>query len=337
MACFHPYKGFPAGLTKDAKVKLRITPYSIAGLDSKGEPVSKFGLDENSTTSYYEIPCGKCAGCRADQAKDWSNRLIMEMQYHDSAYFITLTYNELMMHRVPRVNDMTGEVVYDRGTLDKRDIQLFMKRLRKARPDDNIRYYICGEYGPQTDRPHYHGIIYGLHMNDWILEPCGKSETGNQYYTCSALESIWRNGFISIEPANEYTCKYVTNYVTKKLGADNAEERRAKGQEPQFALQSRRPGIGRQFYEERGEELMQTDVIYIPTANGSVSLTPPRYFRKLYRDDQPEKAERLAERHLKALEDNDDALIDLTDLDKEAQLIAKENTFKKSLGLRNKI
>lgn len=335
MACFHPKKGFPVGLTKNARVKLRITPFEIDGIDSNGVPFSGVGSDELSCTSYYEIPCGKCIGCRSDQAREWSNRLIMEMKYHDSAYFITLTYSEEFLNRVNYVDNMTGELKNDRGTLDKRDVQLFVKRLRKHRPEDSIRYYICGEYGPQTDRPHYHGILFGLHLQDWVLEPSGRSETGQQYYTCRELERIWGNGFVSIEPANEFTCKYVCQYVTKKIGAKPNAVYEAKGQVPPFALQSRRPGLGRQYYEEFGNELMQTEATFIPTSNGSVRLTPPRYFRKLYKEDEPEKAEKIAEKHLIVIADQDDAKSDLTNLRKQSILENEEMLKIKKTKTRN--
>lgn len=337
MACFHPKKGFVTGLTKNDRPKLRVLPFEVAGINSHGVPVSEFGLDENCITNYYEIPCGHCIGCRADQAKQWSDRLIMEMQYHDSAYFVTLTYNDFCMPRVHYSDKMTGELKFDRGTLSKRDVQLFIKRLRKMRPDDHIRYYVCGEYGPQTDRPHYHGILFGLHLGDWKLEPFGKSETGNQYFVCSELERIWNNGFVSIEPANEFTCKYVCNYVTKKIGVKPNAVYEAKGQLPPFALQSRRPGIGRQFYEEHRDEIMQTEVKYLPTVNGSVAVRPPRYFRKLYLEEEPELADEIAKRHLIALDDSEDAKADLIGVNKETQLITRENVFKSKVGLRNKI
>lgn len=55
------------------------------------------------------------------------------------------------------------------GVLSKRDIQLFLKTIRNEtvkrkklgvfRGDCKFTYYICGEYGPERFRPHYHGII----------------------------------------------------------------------------------------------------------------------------------------------------------------------------------
>ena len=65
---------------------------------------------------------------------------------HPHNAYITLTYND---DHLPA-----------NGSLQPRDLQLFWKRLRKARTP-GIRYYACGEYGDQTARPHYHAIIFG--------------------------------------------------------------------------------------------------------------------------------------------------------------------------------
>ena len=65
------------------------------------------------------------------------------------------------------------DVVDSIAVLSKSDIQKFYKRLRyyiDYDPDNllfnvpkeerHFRYYICGEYGPTTFRPHYHGIVF---------------------------------------------------------------------------------------------------------------------------------------------------------------------------------
>lgn len=72
------------------------------------------------------------------------------------------------------------------GHLSKYDVQCFLKRLRikinryyepeNENENTKIRYFICGEYGSNTFRPHYHGIIWtdskGLaeRMSDYITD-----------------------------------------------------------------------------------------------------------------------------------------------------------------------
>lgn len=336
IACFHPMKAFPCG--KSDKRPYRIAPYKVQGIDKFGNYVyTGCKGDDSVTTDFVEVPCGHCSGCRADQALEWKNRLVMESKYHDSMYFITLTYDELHLRRVSYTNELTGEIKNDRGTLSKRDVQLFIKRLRKQRPNDQIRYYLVGEYGPQTDRPHYHAIIFGLHLGDWRLVESGHSETGNTYYTCGELERIWGNGFVSIEPANEFTCSYVAQYVTKKLGSKPAAAREARRQEPEFSLQSRRPGIGRLYYEENAESMFAKGRSYVSTNNGSIEVRPPRYFKKLYRQNHEDHYQEIVRKHLRRADDSEDAKSTITDKAKEEQLLAQEATFKSKLNQRNKI
>lgn len=337
MACLHPLKGFPTGLTKDGKTKLTIAPYKIKAIGQNGERKENVGIEKTDIVSYYEIPCGHCVGCRKDQAQEWSNRLIMEMDYHDSAYFLTLTYDEAHVHRICYTDELTGELKDDRGTLNKRDFQLFIKELRRYRPDDKIRYYLCGEYGGKTERPHGHAILFGLHLGDWCLVESGTSETGSTYYTCPQLEKIWKRGFISIEPANEYTCKYVCNYVTKKLGNKPNKYYEERGQVPPFSLSSRKPGIGRKYFEDKGDEMFKYDKIFLATTQGSVEIRPPRYFKKLYRESHEEEYQRIVYKHLQAGADADDAKTTITDLHKLEQLKNKENIMLKSLSNRDKI
>lgn len=65
-----------------------------------------------------QLPCGKCDGCRKDRARGWAARMMHEASMHGSNLFLTLTYDD---DHLP--HDMS---------VNLRDFQLFMKRLRKA-------------------------------------------------------------------------------------------------------------------------------------------------------------------------------------------------------------
>src|SRR5688572_9777072 len=62
------------------------------------------------------LPCGKCRGCRLARSRAMATRCMHEKQMHKYNSSITLTYN----------NDHNPGY-----SLDHRDYQLFMKRLRK--------------------------------------------------------------------------------------------------------------------------------------------------------------------------------------------------------------
>ncbi|MDX8558692.1 hypothetical protein OZ663_18615, partial [Elizabethkingia sp. HX CGY] len=58
-------------------------------------------------------------------------------------------------------------------SLDYRDFQLFMKRARKLQ-EKKISYFLVGEYGSQTFRPHYHAIVFDVEnisafLNEWRM------------------------------------------------------------------------------------------------------------------------------------------------------------------------
>lgn len=116
------------------------------------------------------IPCGQCLECRMQYARTWADRCVLELQSHESSYFLTLTYDN---EHVNWTDD------YMHMTLRKKDLQDFHKRLRD-RLDYPIRYYASGEYGDITKRPHYHDIVFGLKLDD--LEFDSRTEQGHILY-----------------------------------------------------------------------------------------------------------------------------------------------------------
>ena len=89
-------------------------------------------------------------------------------------------------------------------SLNKREFQLFMKRLRKR--FSNVRYFMCGEYGDLFKRPHYHAILFGLDFPDKQLH---KIKDGMRYYTSDILHDLWPSGFNVISDVTFDTCAYV--------------------------------------------------------------------------------------------------------------------------------
>lgn len=224
------------------------------------ETFGKFEDIFNGKSFYVTIPCRHCLGCAIDYSRDWANRMCLELDAQKKAIFVTLTYNDL---HVPKT---------DKGilTLDVRDIQLFFKRLRKYFTGIKIRYFLAGEYGPKTKRPHYHAIIYGLELSDFPdLAIYKVNELGNIIYKSKILEDIWQNGFITLAEVNYKTCAYVSRYVLKKHFSFNKHE--LDGAKPEFNLCSRRPGIGLGAYQE----ILDRDSDYITINTGDDVHTFP--------------------------------------------------------------
>lgn len=150
---------------------------------------------------------------------EWAFRCKVENAYAKTGAFITLTYDE---EKVPWKD--TKEGTYQ--TLNKVDFQQFMKRLRYY-SGEKLRYFACGEYGPDTLRPHYHALV-------WNLEKSVKNQ----------VPGIWKHGFTKVGSIEEKSIKYVTNYMMKKPIMN------PPGTEPYFTVMSRRPGIGYQYAEK---------------------------------------------------------------------------------------
>ena len=280
MSCFHPFKIFYTGhKTENGKKEgviaftdddIEFYPLEQAEkrLGHKIEPVKGFiKIDPNTTRRYLikydEIPCGICLGCRLDKAGDWANRLLMEIKTQPvNNWFLTVTYDE---EHYPI-------------SLSKRDIQLFLKRMRKKQ---SFRYFIAGEYGTKTFRPHYHMILLSYEIGE-------TKQWDKQQLEMLDLEKTWGKGRILGTEANAATIAYTTAYTTKK--AYNIEKEWPNMLEKPFILMSRKPGLGYKYLETRLDTISEEGKIYV---NGARKL--PRYAKKLIEKQNPELLERINE------------------------------------------
>ncbi len=172
-------------------------------------PQSKIGLYNGSEFTYVHS-CGQCTPCRVNRREEWLCRILMESYSHAESLFVTLTY--------------ASESVPLCGTLVKRDVQLFLKRLRKRLVPRKVRHFVCGEYGEKSKRPHYHAVLFGLGLDDYDL-------------VCLS----WKNGFVSVSELNRSRARYVAQYIMKKLVSPSDLP---DGLAPEFGLMSKKPGLG---------------------------------------------------------------------------------------------
>lgn len=239
-----------------------------------------------SNGSKLTVPCGRCLGCRLAHSRMWAIRMMQESRYHADTCFITLTYSE---EHLP----LSGQLV-------KRHPQLFLKRLRSDLPGRKISYYLCGEYGSVSLRPHYHAIMFGWRPGDAKLFSEGDS---HNTYTSERLETLWGLGFCTLGDLTPETCAYTARYVTKKISGTQAETHYERlhthtGEivkvPPEFALMSRNPAIGRRYYEEHNQALLDHDnVIH----NGNPAPLP-RYYDKLREKSDPGRLKAIKEKRV---------------------------------------
>lgn len=237
MPCYHP---IPAWRHRGETGKYNLTHHKNRDVDT------------------ISFNCDKCLGCKAAHRKDWALRGQLELQQHDRASFTTLTYTD---EHVP-------------VTLDKRALQLYLKRLRRAldrqKPARPLRFIASGEYGSQSKRPHYHLIQYGVDARDEAL-----------------MQHAWPFGFVRNDPVTPETIAYVTGYTTKKIeGRRHAQAfdviDYSTGEvlfeyQPEFLQMSRRPGIAahaKQFLKSWRS---------VAVSNGKLQRVP-RYLHKAWQD-----------------------------------------------------
>lgn len=313
MGCLHPLRRWVIGINQDGSEIAKVT-----GIDKNA--VRKMG-GKGVQTKYTEIPCGNCINCRLEYAKTWAMRCILEAKNYENNEMLTLTYNDENVPKVKGVNLKTGELE-EHETLVKKDVQDFLKRLRKN-TGQNFRYFMCGEYGAENNRPHYHLIMYNLKVEDKEVHHINKK--GNKQYTSQSIEKIWGKGYISLCPVTYETCEYVARYVIKKQKGPNAKEQYLdRNQEPEYTCMSRRPGIANDYFENLKEGDYEKKKIWIQTSQALKKCKPSRYFDKLFEEYNPKEMARIKQERRKIQERRLATILAQTDLNREEYLKVQE-------------
>jgi hypothetical protein len=282
-----------------------------------------FAKKHSHTKIPMEVPCGQCWSCRLARSREWATRLVKEAMYwpEEKRSFITLTY--------------APEHLPHNQSVDVKEFQKFMKRLRKHFGHPKLKYFHCGEYGkecrtcgkskpvcerqqehefkPQLGRPHYHSILYGIQWND--LEEFKRTKAGELIYKSETLNKLWGKGFCSIGNLTFESCAYVARYVMKKVNGDMAKEHYKKevdicpntGQinnidlTPEYITMSRNPAIAKEYFSDYQDEIIATDSLLLNRKGQTYPVRPPRYFSKIIEKSNPNalahiKTERLRKR-----------------------------------------
>ncbi|WNK14841.1 MAG: replication initiator protein [Microvirus sp.] len=261
MPCYHPIPAY-------------LTPHGVVFTARKGDDV----------LNKIHLPCGVCIGCRLKRASDWELRIMHEAQQYEENSFVTLTYKR--------------DALPPNASLCHDDYQRFMKRLRK-RTGTPVRFYMCGEYGPTTERPHYHACLFNVAFAD--QKPAGKSESGELFYESETLNKIWGHGKTTVQPLNNKTASYCARYImTKKLGKENnydkiTEEGEIQERRAEYAAMSLKPGIGHEWIKKYRKDVYTHD--YVITKGEQ--RRPPKYYDKIQEKHHPERMEEIKEKRLK--------------------------------------
>lgn len=184
------------------------------------------------------LPCQKCSGCKAAAAQDWAVRLYHESLYHERSSFITLTYEDAP------------------DTISRKHIKDFVERLKYYVP--GARYFLTGEYGEETHRPHYHAVLFGADFRG------GAYTIRDGLWGNVILDRIWTHGNCSVGDFSIASASYVSGYVTKKIDDPDT-----------FSSMSRKPPIGWQFAMQN-QDLLDRNGKYV--IDGREYPVPKVYF-----------------------------------------------------------
>lgn len=280
MTCFYPLKAYRL-INEKTLAGRNVLVFNKKDLKKKAyEPIS--------------LSCGQCIGCRIAKSRDWALRCVHEAQMNTDNCFITLTYND--------------ENLNEFGSLDKRDFQLFMKRLRKRFAGQRIRFFHCGEYGEGLQRPHHHACIFGFDFPDKEL---WTTKDGNRLYRSEILEEIWQNGYCLIGDVTFQSAAYVARYINKKINGKRKEAHYKKINKqtgevhevvPEYITMSRRPGIGKEWFKKFKSDIYPKDFV---THKGK-RFKPPAYYDRIYDIEANEKMNIIKNRRKRKIQKDSD-------------------------------
>jgi hypothetical protein len=270
MACFNPLRGWRS-----------------KAVNPSGKRSIVFDRSRGYEDLPVEVPCGQCVGCRLERSRVWAIRCVHEASLYDDNCFITLTYAD--------------ENLPENNSLDKSAFPKFMKRLRKRFPNLAIRYFMCGEYGEKFTRPHYHACLFNFDFADKSL---WSVKNGIRLYTSPTLSELWPFGYSIIGDVTFDSAAYVARYIMKKITGEKAQEHYGDLQ-PEFCTMSRRPGLGKGWYDKYSNDLFPHDRTII---NGK-EVTVPKFYRQLHELDQPKVAFLLKTIRKKLAVESDDNTI----------------------------
>lgn len=211
-----------------------------------------------------DLPCGNCIGCRLERSRQWAVRCMHEASLYEENCFITLTYADAYLPQ--------------NKTLKLEDFQNFMKRLRKQY-GAGIRFFHCGEYGDEGKRPHYHALIFNFDFPDKVYF---NTRNGYKTYTSFSLDKIWGKGFCEIGEVTTKSAAYVARYSLKKVSGPHSD-RHYQGRKPEYITMSRRPGIGKGWYDSFKDDVYPSDEVIV---NGRPQRVP-RFYDNLLAIEDP--------------------------------------------------
>ena len=256
-----------------------------------------FDKTKSKTGFKLAVPCRQCIGCRIDYSKEWAIRCTNEAQMHKDNMFLTLTYDD--------------EHLPEDLQLNHQHFQKFIRALRQRydkRGANGIRYYMCGEYGEQTKRPHYHALIFGFRFPDCKL---WQERNGHRVWRSEELEKLWYHGHSEIGSVTFQSAAYCARYIQKKIMGPEAKRGHPivdaetgeiiDRRRPEYTRMSLRPGIGLSWIQKYKSDVFPEDLV---TVEGGKKFKAPLYYRNWLKQHDPEMWEKCREARIEKSHEN---------------------------------
>lgn len=264
------------------------------------------------TLSGNTFACGQCMSCRINKRRDWVSRLMLEAASSAASFFVTLTYRRFQYNE----NGFP--------TLDKEHIVLWLKRFRKKFPPKSVRYFVVGEYGDKSGRPHYHGLLYF-------------SQPVPAHVLHLALVESWQIGMVHVGDVTHESIQYCCGYAVKKW----TNEKACPNMLPEFSLKSQ--GLGKFSIAEfqrlaqpdrNGELIVQSEY----RLNGKLWPLPKYIKRKVnengYTLSKSSDYEKASAQALQILSDG--GRLSPSDISSLKELQSSDNALKERRRIRSK-
>jgi len=233
----------------------------------------------------------------------WTIRIVHESCMHIDNHgnsWVTLTYRDPSACTEQQYKD--GHFIPSDYSLRPTHVSKFIRSLRKSlydaktkTYDHKIRYFYCGEYGAETQRPHYHLCVFNHTFDDLQLF---KDDEGLYTYTSESLDKHWPYGFSTVSELNYRTAAYTAGYIFSKITGKRADDHYLRCDEhgeaywllPEYTRMStgnKNPpcGLGAQFYEKFQHDFFPADESPVP-GKGIVQLVP-RYYQNILQSRDP--------------------------------------------------
>lgn len=236
--------------------------------------------------------CSVCPPCTINRRRLWAMRMLLESFKHGDSSFITLTYSNIPQTnpcRICKAQCYSCRCKEHSVSLRRQHYRNFLKNLRPLVTSSKIRYFLVGEYGEETQRPHFHAILFGV----------APAIAGGLDGFGGLVRKAWAHGHTYVGDATVDSMQYVAGYVTKKMNhaeskcSEKCKHPKLNGREPEFSRMSLRPGIGalavddiaRAMGTDAGlQQFIESGDVPLSLSVGRKSLPLARYLRRKLRE-----------------------------------------------------